>query len=113
MSENDALIEALDRLLEPLVQILVRNGVPHAAFGEIAKRAYVRVAEREKGIDGRKQTVSRMSVLTGLTRKEISRAELLTVVGSGWLAIGNDDTDALVCLVGSEGGTRGGLTAVR
>lgn len=83
MPENDALIEALDRLLEPLVEILVRNGVPHAAFAEIAKRAYVRVAEAEEGIDGRKQTVSRMSVLTGLTRKEISRIRKLPAEASG------------------------------
>lgn len=73
MSDSDVLMAALERLLEPLAEILVRNGIPHAAFVEAAKHAYVRVAEREQGIDGRKQTISRMSVLTGLTRKEVSR----------------------------------------
>jgi hypothetical protein len=47
--------------------------MPHGAFAEIAKRIYVQVAEDEERIAGRKQTVSRMSVLTGLTRKEIAR----------------------------------------
>lgn len=83
MSESDALIGALDRLLEPLARILVRNGIPHAAFAEIAKQAYVRAAEREEGIDGRKQTVSRMSVLTGLTRKEVARILKLPAEASG------------------------------
>ena len=73
MDDAQALTAALDKLLEPLVQLLVRNGLPHGAFAEVAKRVYVRVAAEEERIAGRKQTISRMSVLTGLTRKEISR----------------------------------------
>ena len=73
MSSNDALPAALEALLEPLVRLLVRNGMPHGALAELAKRVYVRVAEDEERIAGRKQSVSRMSVLTGLTRKEIAR----------------------------------------
>ena len=70
---DDALTPALERLLEPLVQLMIRNGVAHGAFAEIAKRAYVRVAQEEGRIAGRKQTISRMSILTGLTRKEVAR----------------------------------------
>jgi len=73
MPPDDALPSALEALLEPLVRLLIRNGMPHGALAEIAKRVYVRVAEDEERIAGRKQTVSRMSVLTGLTRKEIAR----------------------------------------
>lgn len=73
MQDADALTHALDQLLEPLVELMLRGGIPHKAFAEVAKRVYVRVVEREGGIEGRKQTVSRMSVLTGLTRKEVSR----------------------------------------
>ena len=45
MSDPDALVEALHRLLEPLAEILIRNGVPHAAFAEVAKQAEARLLE--------------------------------------------------------------------
>ncbi len=77
MQATAPLTAALDGLLEPLVRLLIRNGMPHGAFADIAKRVYVRVAEDEERIAGRKQTTSRMSVLTGLTRKEISRLRKL------------------------------------
>lgn len=40
---------------------------------EEAKRVYVDVAAREFGVPGRQPSVSRVSLLTGLTRKEVSR----------------------------------------
>lgn len=73
--ENEAqpLAAALRRLLRPLVRILLDRGVSFDRFAELARAAYVDVAEREFGLPGRKQTVSRISVLTGLTRKEVVR----------------------------------------
>jgi hypothetical protein len=59
--------------MRPLVRILLRNGVPYAAFTDIAKRAYVEVARKEFGVPGKKQTNSRISTITGLSRKEIQR----------------------------------------
>ena len=61
------------QLLRPLVKILLRNNVPHQTLAEWAKQAYVEVAKNEFGIDGKKQTVSRIAILTGLTRKEVQR----------------------------------------
>jgi hypothetical protein len=66
---------ALHRLLRPVVRICLRNGLPHGAFAEVAKRVFVEVATEEFGLPGRKQSVSRVSVLTGLTRKEVSRIQ--------------------------------------
>lgn len=60
-------------MLRPLVRILLRNDVPLWTFMEYAKQIYVDVAAREFGVPGRKQTVSRVSLLTGLTRKEVGR----------------------------------------
>ena len=77
MDDTAALAQALDRLLEPLVEVLLRGGMPHKAFAELAKRVYVRVAENEGGIEGRKQTTSRIAVLTGLTRKEVGQLRKL------------------------------------
>ncbi len=64
---------ALQSMLKPLVRILLRNGVPCAAFQELVRHAYVRVAWEEFGVEGRKQSVSRTATITGLTRKEVRR----------------------------------------
>ena len=71
------LLKAARRLLRPLVRILLRNGISAQTFQELARKEFVDVAHEEFGIDGRKQTVSRVSVLTGLSRKEVSRLQAL------------------------------------
>jgi hypothetical protein len=68
-----ALSAATLRLLRPLVRILLRNNVSHRTFAELAKLVYVEIANAEFGIPGKKQTTSRIAILTGLTRKEVQR----------------------------------------
>lgn len=72
-----ALTNATLQLLRPLVRILIRNNVSHRTFADLAKRVYVEVANAEFGIDGKQQTVSRIAILSGLTRKDVQR--LLTL----------------------------------
>ena len=43
------------------------------AFLDIAKHTYVEIAASEFGIPGKKQSVSRVALLSGLTRKEVQR----------------------------------------
>ena len=69
---------AVIRLLRPLVRILLRNGVSYKTFSDLAKWVYVDVAIKEFGIKGRKQSTSRVSVVTGLSRKEVVRVRKLT-----------------------------------
>ena len=64
---------AIYALLRPLARILIRNGVTYQSFVDIAKRAFVDVGMNQFAIDGRKQTISRVAVLTGLSRKEVQR----------------------------------------
>ena len=64
---------AIARILRPLFRVLLRNQLSFNAFSDIAKRVYLEVASREFGIPGKKQTVSRVSILSGLTRKEVQR----------------------------------------
>ncbi|WP_255399421.1 DUF6502 family protein [Oceanicoccus sp. KOV_DT_Chl] len=66
-------VNALFRLLRPLVRIMMNYGVGVDEFIELAKRAYVDVAEREFTLEGRKQSTSRIAVLTGMHRKEVAR----------------------------------------
>jgi hypothetical protein len=68
-----ALAKAIETLLKPLVRILLRNGISYGTFADLAKWVYVDVASREFAISGRKQSVARVAVLTGLTRKEVQR----------------------------------------
>ena len=76
---NKTLSAAILRLLRPLVRILLRNGVSYGAFSDLARWVFVDVAEKEFGIPGRKQTVSRISVVTGLNRKEVKRLQQIPV----------------------------------
>lgn len=71
--DANSLFSAVRRLLRPLVRILLDRGVAFDRFVDLAREVYVDVAESEFRIPGRKQTVSRVSVLTGLSRKEVVR----------------------------------------
>ena len=64
---------ALLQLLRPLVRVLLRQGMPFGAFEDIAKQAYVEVALTEFALPDKRPTISRASILTGLTRKEVQR----------------------------------------
>ncbi len=68
-----ALVNAVARLFRPLARVLIRNGISYGTFAEVAKKIYVDTAFEEFQEPGKKQTISRVSVLTGLTRKEAKR----------------------------------------
>jgi hypothetical protein len=72
-----SLSAAVLRLLRPLIRILLRHGVSCGTFSDLAKWVYVDVATKEFAIEGRKQSTSRVSVLTGLSRKEVMRVREL------------------------------------
>ena len=58
-----------------MVRILLRNGMSYGTFADLARWIYVDVATREFMIKDRKQTTSRVAVLTGLSRKEVKRMQ--------------------------------------
>lgn len=74
---NKTILAAVIRLLKPLVRLLLRQGVSYGVFADIAKQIYVDTAMEEFSIPGRKPTVSRASVITGLSRKEVARVTRL------------------------------------
>jgi hypothetical protein len=73
LPKHRILAAAVSRILKPLIRILLRSGISYGTFAEIAKRQYIDVAQNDFSIEGRKQSVSRMAVITGLTRKEVRR----------------------------------------
>jgi hypothetical protein len=72
-SHERAIDLAVARLLRPLFRVLLRHGRSYSAFEEVAKRTYVEVAMEDFGIPGKKPSVARASILSGLTRKEVQR----------------------------------------
>src|SRR5215467_12348422 len=70
---GQALTAAVERVLRPLFRILLRNHMSFKAFVDIAKHVYVDVAAEDFGIPGKKTSVSRVALLSGLTRKEVQR----------------------------------------
>ena len=67
---SPALVRALTRLLRPLIRLLIARGVTFPYLMNLLKRLYVTTAEDSLAADA---TVSRLSITTGLQRKDINR----------------------------------------
>ncbi len=79
---NRALSVAVLKLLRPLVRLLMRHGMAYGTFAEIARKAYVEEGFTEIIQSGKRPTVSSVSALTGLTRKETKRLRETDLIGN-------------------------------
>ena len=61
------------RMLTPVARILLRHGVSFREMSDLCKRVYVDVATDEYGVDGRPTNVSRVALLTGMTRRDVRK----------------------------------------
>ena len=68
-----ALLKAARRLLRPLVRLMMRSGVTFPIVADLMRSLFVEVATQELLTDARARTDSRISLLTGVHRKEIRR----------------------------------------
>lgn len=66
-------LAALRLLFRPVARILLRAGVNWRELTDVIKATYVEVATEDFGIRGRPTNVSRVAILTGLTRREVRR----------------------------------------
>jgi hypothetical protein len=69
---SSRVLEAFARVLMPLVRLLIARGVTYQAAAEVLKRVFVLAARKHFGT-GEEATGTRLSLLTGLNRKEIRR----------------------------------------
>ncbi len=69
----DRLQAPLARLLRPLVRLCIRSGMTFPALAQLLRELFVNVAEHDFALDGKEQTDSRVSLLTGIHRKEVAR----------------------------------------
>jgi len=70
---KQALLAAYRHLLTPLVRVLLRHGISYLEFAEVARQVFVDVAGRDFTLPKRKISLSRIAIMTGLSRKEAAR----------------------------------------
>lgn len=85
-------LRALRRVLTPLARLLLRAGIGFREFSDVCKEAFVSVATQDFGVRGRPTNISRVSAVTGLSRKEVSRIRDLAAARDltstlGWNAL--------------------------
>ena len=72
-SPRDQLLYAFRRVLRPLIRILVRSGVRYDEFLELVRGVYVETAVRDGLGDGGKPTRAKISISTGVPRRDVDR----------------------------------------
>lgn len=85
MSESplrSALLDAMHRILSPLVRVLLAHEITLPVVVELLKRVYVDVADRDFRLDDKPSTDSRISLLTGVHRKDVKRLRELPAVNA-------------------------------
>src|SRR3954467_2411548 len=73
MTPPSALVAALRRLLRPLARFLTTQGITFPMLAELLKQIYVDEAVRHFRLDSEPPSDSRVSLLTGVHRKDVKR----------------------------------------
>lgn len=68
-----ALIDALRSALYPLVRLMLAKGLTYSFLADLLKGIFVEVADREFRLEGKPSTDSRISLLSGVHRKDVRR----------------------------------------
>jgi hypothetical protein len=68
-----AIETAIQRILRPLARLLLSFQITYPVFQQWLKHAYVEIAEKEFPLPDKPQTDTRISLLTGIHRKDIKR----------------------------------------
>lgn len=67
------LLGAIDKLLRPLVRLMLSYQITYPQLINMLKSIYVDVAETEFQVNGKRQSDSRINLLTGVHRKDVKR----------------------------------------
>jgi hypothetical protein len=90
------ILEALLVALRPLARALLRAGIGYREFSEISKTAFVDIATKDYGLRGRPTNISRVAVMTGLTRKEVRRIRDKSAAGDATLVLRSTPMEAIL-----------------
>ncbi len=67
-----ALLAAFRHVFQPLVRLALRNGISYAEFCAGLKRVFVETVQDDFQIPGQPMTASKIAILTGLTREDVT-----------------------------------------
>jgi hypothetical protein len=70
---KDATVSALERVLDPLLELLFDAGVTVHELNQIARNRAVRIATRRVIKESGRESKSRVAIMTGLPRSEVTR----------------------------------------
>ncbi|MEY4756282.1 MAG: hypothetical protein RJA34_1180 [Pseudomonadota bacterium] len=76
-ADMQALLSAIDSVLQPLAQLCIGKGLPIQAIEEQLRQAYVKAATLASAGANPDRLTSRISTMTGLTRREVGRIQAL------------------------------------
>lgn len=72
-SHKIRLARAVVDILRPLINLLIRHEFTHSELNELIRQTYVEVAYDKYKLPDQEMNISRVAVLTGLSRKEVVR----------------------------------------
>lgn len=72
------IVRACRLWLRPVARWLLRSGLTWKEFADLSREVFVATATQEFGLRGRPTNVSRVALLTGLTRREVRRIQATT-----------------------------------
>ncbi len=96
--DRSAVVQTCRVLLRPIASLLLKCGMTWREFADVSKSVFVAVASQDYGLNGRPTNVSRVSILTGVSRKEIARVR--AVLEQEGTPLPNKTTDATRLLSG-------------
>jgi uncharacterized protein DUF6502 len=73
VAPSKTLIRALRQVLYPLARLMLAKGITYPQLAELMKTVFVEASAREFRIAGKAQTDSRISLLSGVHRKDVKR----------------------------------------
>jgi hypothetical protein len=85
------IVHACLRWLRPIARWLLKSGITWKEFAELSRTVFVAVAAEEFGLRGRPTNVSRIALLTGLTRRDVRRYRESTLLDAATARRAEDD----------------------
>ncbi|MFZ4539867.1 DUF6502 family protein [Propionivibrio sp.] len=70
---SPALVRAMRLILQPLVRLMLARGITYPYLAELLKGLFVEVADKDFRLNDKPATDSRISLLSGVHRKDVSR----------------------------------------
>jgi hypothetical protein len=72
-NQNSIVFKALESVMRPLIRLMLARGITYVIFTDWLKRVYVETALQDFSLSNKVTNDSRISVLTGVHRKDVRR----------------------------------------